>query len=70
MGLSPANCHHCFSMLVQLVDPSLVRLLLRGAVAVPALIKIFPLKAEVVVPAHDGVEMFVVVPEFSVVIVP
>ncbi len=57
-------------MLVQLVDPSLVRLLLRGAVAVPALIKIFPLKAEVAVPAHDGVRMFVGVPEFSVVIVP
>ncbi|CAB5027723.1 unannotated protein [freshwater metagenome] len=57
-------------MLVQLVDPSLVKLLLRGAVAVPALIKMFPLKAVVIAPAHDGVVMFVVVPEFSVVIVP
>ena len=57
-------------ILVQLVDPSLAKLLLRGAVAVPALIKMLPLKADVVAPAHEGVAMFAVVPELSVVIVP
>jgi hypothetical protein len=57
-------------MSVQLDDPSLVKLLLRGAVAVPVLIKMLPLKADVVAPAHEGVAMFAVVPELSVVIVP
>jgi hypothetical protein len=68
--LSPAICHHCLLKLVQLDDPSLVKLLLKGAVAVPALIKTLPLKADVVAPAHEGVVMFVIVPELSVVIVP
>ena len=57
-------------MLVQLDDPSLVKLLLSGAVAVPELTKMLPLKADVVAPAHEGVAMFTVVPELSVVIVP
>jgi hypothetical protein len=56
--------------LVQLVDPSLAKLLLRGAVAVPALIKMLPLNADVISPAHEGVEIFAVVPEFNVVMVP
>ena len=57
-------------MSVQLDDPSLVKLLLRGAVAVPVLMCILYLHEHGKEPAHEGVAMLADVPELSVVIVP